>query len=177
MSEQVKQKFEEAKTQVLNHPSVQQAINWYQSQNKRDQLIIKALSAFVVICLIIVLFIQPMYASRNAAEASLERSLKAYELLAENAHKFTPAKRASGGGGNSPIMSTVTSQARQQGFELKRVEPDNTGLRVWLDNVPFDSAIRWLEELTSRHGIQVAQINVDKSGKPGRVNLRATLTR
>lgn len=172
----VKQQLAGVKTQILENPNVRQAINWYEALSARDQLIVKALSGFIAVCLFIILVIQPLIANQETYENRLNKSVKTYELLAENAHKFGPAKKG-GSSSGGPVLATVTAEAKRSGIELKRFEPDNDGLRVWLENVSFDSAIRWLEELTTTHGIQISQINVDRSGNPGRVNIRASLTR
>lgn len=146
---------------------------WYASQNGRDQKIIKAVSAFIVFCLIIVLFVQPFLAKQSLYQGKLDKSLTTYELLASNAHKFQGQARSSSS--NGPILSLVTQQAKRSNINLKRFEPDGDGLRIWLEDAVFDDAIRWLEELNQKHGIQIKQINVDRSEKSGRVDLRGTL--
>ncbi len=146
---------------------------WYVSQNIRDQKIIKAISAFIVICFIIILFVQPFLAKQGLYQAKLDKSLATYESLASNAHKFKGD--AASASSNGPILSLVTQQAKRSNINLKRFEPDGDGLRIWLEDAVFDDAIRWLEELNRKHGIQIKQINVDRSDKSGLVDLRGTL--
>jgi general secretion pathway protein M len=146
---------------------------WYASQNGRDQKIIKAISAFIVICFIIVLFVQPFLAKQGLYQVKLDKSLATYESLANNAHKFKG--NAVSSNSNGPILSLVTQQAKRSNINLKRFEPDGDGLRIWLEDAVFDDAIRWLEELNKKHGIQIKQINVDRSEKSGLVDLRGTL--
>lgn len=148
---------------------------WYSSQNIRDQKIIKAVSAFIVFCLVIVLFVQPFLAKQSLYQAKLNKSLATYEMLAENAYKFQGQAR--GQASNAPILATVTQQAKRANINLKRFEPDGDGLRIWLADAVFDDAIGWLENLNSKHGIQIKQINVERSPQPGRVDLRGTLTK
>ena len=146
---------------------------WYVSQNKRDQKIIKVISAFILICFIIVLFVQPFIAKQSLYQAKLDKSLVTYEALASNAHKFKG--NTASAESNGPILSLVTQQAKRSNINLKRFEPDGNGLRIWLEDAVFDDAIRWLEELNKKHGIQIKQINVDRSEKSGLVDLRGTL--
>jgi general secretion pathway protein M len=146
---------------------------WYGSQNLRDQKIIKAISAFIVLCLLIVMFVQPLLAKQEAYQARLNKSLSTYELLASNAHKFQ--SQVSGKASDGPILAIVTQQAKRSGINLKRFEPDGDGLRIWLEDAVFDDAIRWLEELNQKHNIQIKQINVERSEASGLVDLRGTL--
>ncbi|MBQ0729146.1 MAG: type II secretion system protein M [Oleispira antarctica] len=146
---------------------------WYGSQSGRDQKIVKAISAFIALCLVIVLFVQPFLAKQTLYQAKLDKSLATYELLASNAHKFQG--QVSSEQSNGPILAVVTQQAKQSNINLKRFEPDGDGLRIWVEDAIFDDAIRWLEELNQKHGIQIKQINVERSAVPGRVDLRGTL--
>lgn len=146
---------------------------WYNSQSGRDQKVVKAISALVILFLVAILFIQPFLAKQALYQGKLEKSLETYELLASNAHKFQG--QSSGQSTNAPILTTVTIQAKQSNINLKRFEPDGDGLRIWLEDAIFDDAIRWLEELNQKHGIQIKQINVERSAISGRVDLRGTL--
>jgi general secretion pathway protein M len=146
---------------------------WYSNQNLRDQKIINAISAFVVLCLFIVIFVQPFLAEQETYQAKLNKSLSTYELLASNAHKFQG--QVLGKASNGPILAIVTEQAKRSGINLKRFEPDGDGLRIWLEDAAFDDAIRWLEELNQKHNIQIKQINVERSEASGLVDLRGTL--
>jgi general secretion pathway protein M len=74
-------------------------------------------------------------------------------------------------------MAVTTQVAKQYNLNLKRFEPDNDDLRIWLENVSFDSVIAFIEELNRKHGVIIKQINTERSDQPGRVNLRATLGR
>lgn len=146
---------------------------WYSNQNGRDQTIVKAVSTFIALCLIVVLFVQPFLAKQSSYQAKLDKSLSTYESLASNAHKFKSSGASNSS--NGPILSLVTQQAKRSKINLKRFEPDGSGLRIWLEDAVFDDAIRWLEELNKKHGIQIKQINVDRSDKSGLVDLRGTL--
>ena len=46
---------------------------WYRDQNTRDRKIIKGISAFVVLCLIMVLFVLPFLAQQGAYKTKLDK--------------------------------------------------------------------------------------------------------
>jgi general secretion pathway protein M len=61
--------------------------------------------------------------------------------------------------------------------QLKRLEP-GTGdeIRVWMEEVAYVDLIHWLRQLTGGGQIAIANLTVEKSGAPGRVNARLTFT-
>jgi len=160
---------------LADQPTFKAGIDWYKGQTGRDQLIIRGLGAFIAVCLFVVLIVQPMFATQDKYEKKLDKSLAIYQKLASNAHKFSSGVAATNSG--TPVMGLTTRLAKQYNLNLKRFEPDNDDLRIWLENVAFDSAIAFIEELNKKHGGIVKQINAERTDQSGRVNLRATLGR
>lgn len=173
LTQQLQEKQQAVSSAFKKLPPVLAFEHWFLEQNERDRSIIKATGAFITGCLIIVLFVQPFYSKQAIYQAQLKKSISTYEQLASNAHKFTTNRTSSSS--STPILALITQQAKLANINLKRFEPDDDNLRIWLDNESFDSAVRWLETLTQDHGVQVKQISIDRSDKPGRVDLRATL--
>jgi general secretion pathway protein M len=173
LQQQLTLSWHEGRQKFKQLPAVISFNLWYGSQNLRDQKIIKAITAFIVLCLIIVMFVQPFLAKQETYQAKLTKSLSPYELLASNAHKFQ--RQVSGKASDGPILAVVTEQAKRSDINLKRFEPDGDGLRIWLEDAIFDDAMRWLEELNQKHNIQIKQINVERSEASGLVDLRGTL--
>lgn len=174
MMTKVSQNFEQAKQKLLALPAVKTGQQWYGAKNKQEQLILKALAAFVALMLFVLIIVLPIINSAEQSQKKLDKNIKLYDSLASNAGRF-----ASGAGGSQsgPILPVVTSQAKLRNLSLKRFEPDGDKLKVWFEDASFDSAISLIEELVANHGIQIEQINVDRSEGSGRADIRATLTR
>lgn len=162
--------------QLQDNPLLQQWQRWYGALPARDRLIVQGVGWLMLVALIVVLVYAPLLEGRRNASAQLERNLTTYNLIASNAGRFGNAQ-AGGSNGSAPLLSVVTQQAKVQGISLSRYEQDGQSLRVWLDKAAFDEAISWLEALQGAHGIQASQISIDQAGQPGRVDIRATLTR
>lgn len=74
------------------------------------------------------------------------------------------------------LMSLVTSSASESGIKLQRFEPSGeNAIRLWLEDVPFNSVAAWLEQLTEEHGIVIDQAALDRADKPGMISARLTL--
>jgi len=168
-------RIQELQDQVLQNPNVQAAVQWYQSQNARDQLIVKLVACFVALALAFVIVYAPLIRDHRSLQQQLDKSLSTYNMLAENAGKFGSVNSVSSAP-KGTLLSKVTQQARLDGIALSRYEQDGNGLRIWLDRVAFDDAMGWLEKLEVSSGIRVSQINVDRAQGSGRVDIRATLS-
>jgi general secretion pathway protein M len=148
--------------------------DWYQALPPKDALVLKALAILIALALIFAWIVQPTITSVKQAESKLVSELKFHTKLKENAY-LVQGTSNTGSNGNESILSLVNSMAKTKGIKLKRFEPNgDSGLRVWLEKVSFDSSIDWIETLESQKGIKVEQISVDKVGA-GTVNLRAVL--
>lgn len=103
----------------------------------------------------------------------MESNRAAIQQLAENRPSARPATRISS---SRELMSLVTSSASEAGIKLQRFEPSGeNAIRLWLEDVPFNSVAAWLEQLTGEHGIVIDQAALDRADKPGMISARLTL--
>lgn len=162
------------KQQIKSNAAIQNALNWYEHLASRDQKVVKGIALIMSLALVFSWVWLPSVTAKNKAEKRFESALSFHEKMKSNAHYFSGAKQGNTSS-NGSILSVVNNTAKAKGVQLKRFEPDgNGGLRIWLDQVSFDSAIDWLELLEKEKGLKVEQISLDKV-KPGIVNIRATL--
>jgi general secretion pathway protein M len=81
---------------------------------------------------------------------------------------------------SASLLATVDRAARSGtlGVAPSRLQPEGEReVRVWLDNLVFENLLQWIDELSSRHGVAVLTLDVERTGSPGRVNARLTLVR
>lgn len=170
---QLTQIKEQLLQQLLNSRAWHSARGWYDALPARDRLVVRLVAVLMVIAVIFLLVYAPLLKAQRAAEATLQKNLANYNLLADNAHRFGGS---SSGNSDAPLLAVVTQQAKQSGINLSRYEQDGKGLRVWLDAVSFDDAASWMEQLQAGNGIHVTQVTIDRSDRPGVVDIRATLS-
>ena len=67
--------------------------------------------------------------------------------------------------------STALSDESGIGKSLSssQATPDK-GLRIRLENVPFDALVAWLARLSQSHGVRVESAEIEAAGEPGLVN-------
>lgn len=160
--------------QLHNSSIYKSANNWYSQLASKDQLIVKVLLILVLIALVFAWVWQPVIAGKEKAERKFNTEMSFHKKMKENAYLFASGSESVGSNGAS-ILTTVNSTAKVKNIQLKRFEPDGkTGIRIWLDQVNFNSLIDWLELLETTRGIKVEQISIDKVNS-GIVNARAVL--
>ena len=175
MAEFIERIKEQGKQQLLSSSLYQNGVSWYAALASRDQLMVKGLSAIVVIALLFVWIWQPSIDANKKASQKFQSELSFHNKLKENAFHFSSGKTVSASSSGGSILSIVNNSAKAKSIVLKRFEPEGQdGLRVWLDKANFNSVIDWLEILESQKGISIEQISIDKVS-PGLVNLRAVL--
>ena len=75
------------------------------------------------------------------------------------------------------VVIDRSTRERGLGTYLKRNQPEGAnGVRLRLENVPFDELTAWLAATQSQHGLTADSASFDPSGEPGRVNSNLVLT-
>jgi len=120
-------------------------------------------------------------ATLSANVAALERSLAELKPLKASLSGagVSPAVIA---GGNQSLVVTVDTTLREHGLysTLQRSQPTrDNGIRVELEDAPFDQLILWLGDLGNRYSLQVisGSFSVPAQDSQGRVNASLTLER
>jgi general secretion pathway protein M len=79
-------------------------------------------------------------------------------------------------GGSTPssgsLSSIVNRTATQQQLTITRMQPQGEILQVWLDSVPFEQLLSWLEHLANNEGLQVQAIDLTQGDNQGEVSVR-----
>jgi len=155
---------------------------WLDKLAPRERLLVLAAAIFAGIALVYALGLQPLYAARGRAAAEVEARRSLLSDIEQVARRFGPQ-----GAGTAPTMATGESlvvvidrstRERGLGSYLKRNQPEGAaGVRLRLENAPFDELTSWLADVQSRHGLAAVAASFDPSGEPGRVNSNLVLER
>jgi len=85
-------------------------------------------------------------------------------------------------GRNQSLLSIIESSAKKQKIRntIQQMVPSNNDslVRVVLEDVSFNSWLKWIEKLNSSFGINVIDVDVERSSdKPDIVEIRMTFER
>lgn len=155
--------------------------DWLATRTPRERQILVIGGVFLMLVLLYGALVHPFYAGlarlrQTAAEQhSLLHWMRGTAREIQSLRGSGPAATPASGGS---VLSMVDQAARREHLEgaVKRLEPDNTGgVRVWLQQAPFDQVVRWLGALQRNTGLHIESINLEATGVPGKVNGRAVL--
>lgn len=153
---------------------------WAQLEPRQRRLIVLA-GVVLLGALIYVGVWEPLHEAR---EAERERIAQQQALLNWLEAVAPMAERLRDSGGSTPemgdrsLLGLADETARAAGLAgaMARIEPTGDDeVRVWLEEADFISVMSWLEEFSRSRPVQVSQLQVDRAGGEGRVNVRVTL--
>lgn len=150
----------------------------YDSLADSERLMVNVVALLILAALVYLILIAPAQRSVSTAQLKLSGQQNLVQWIKENE---ALARMAAGSGGattksDQPIQTIITSTAGPLGVTVKRYENESDSkLRVWLEKVPFDKAVRWLDQLESRYGIQIISVSIDAEREPGLVTAKLVL--
>ncbi|MEO7387059.1 MAG: type II secretion system protein M [Gammaproteobacteria bacterium] len=155
---------------------------WLDKLAPRERLLVLAAAVFAGLALVYALGLQPLYAARGRAAAQVEEQRSLLGDLEQVARRFGPQGAANSAtpatGESLVVLLDRSTRERGLGAYLKRNQPEGAaGVRLRLENVPFDDLTAWLAEVQTRQGLAAISASFDPSGEPGRVNSNLVLER
>lgn len=150
----------------------------------RDRRVLGSGGAALALILAWLLVWEPLAKARAGREAALADSRALATQLEVLAAELQRGGAARGDGaiqGASQSLLAIVDQSRKASSIQKppsRMQPEGDGtVRVWLEGVPYDALVRWLNELQVRYGVRVDSADLERKGGPGLVDARLTLMR
>jgi general secretion pathway protein M len=155
---------------------------WLDKLAPRERLLVLAAAVFAGVALVYALGLQPLYAARGRAAAEVEARRNLLADIEQVARRFGPqslgAVPAASTGESLVVVIDRSTRESGLGPYLKRNQPEGaSGVRLRLENAPFDQLTGWLAEIQARHGLAAISASFDPSGEPGRVNSNLVLER
>jgi general secretion pathway protein M len=156
--------------------------NWLANLNPRERLVVLGGGAAVLIVAIYVLALSPFYA---AIDRRTERvAAKSGDLAWMQSVAGELQARAGDGAAiestNESLVVLVDRTAREAGLGSNvtgQTPTGESGIRVRLEQAPFDSIVLWMAALEQRYGVLIDSASIDRSAQSGLVNASLVLTR
>ncbi|VAX11510.1 hypothetical protein MNBD_GAMMA25-1011 [hydrothermal vent metagenome] len=155
---------------------------WQQLALREKQLLV-IMSVVIVITLFYFSLWKPLKTGIEDGELRVKAQTRSLMEIRKQAAEVRQLRTSGIGVNNSvkdstSLLGLIERSAKQKNIKdgLQKVQPEGQKeVRVWMENVSFDQLISWLELLTSRHGIQINNISLERSNAPGIVSGRILL--
>jgi general secretion pathway protein M len=145
---------------------------WWQQLNIREQRLVTVMSVLISIFILYGLIWQPINENIAKKTLKLERQQALLTWVEENTQRYQQAKRNGGSSSGASLSSIVNRTSRANNITITRMQPQGDDLQVWIDEIAFSQLLTWLEQLASRNGLQVKNIDLSSAEQPGVVRVR-----
>lgn len=153
----------------------QQAWARYERASAGQQTALQIGGTLLLLALLLVGIVWPLHEFSQGSQARYREQLDTLAWMEANRHRVA-ATDAAARDPDAPLLATVTQSAGGAGLPIRRYEPaGENGLNLWLDDVPFDALVRWLEQLERDHQVVAADLTVRRRADAGMVDVRITL--
>ena len=159
--------------------TLQQLQNQFYAQPRRDQIMLLAGSACVLLYLLwfaLVVPLQDAVAAERARTASVSQTLARVESLAAVVAQTEKQQAKQRQKPTTSIAELVDRSLRDNGLVMRGFQPSNDGeVRLRLDNVRYSSLLQWLYQLETVHGVQIKELATSASSSAGLVMVNVRL--
>ena len=73
---------------------------------------------------------------------------------------------------NESLSSLVNRSAKSLSITIARMQPQGDNLQVWIDEVPFDHFVTWIDQLNRQEATRVLAVDLSVGNAPGTVKVR-----
>jgi general secretion pathway protein M len=153
---------------------------WFAGLQPREQLIVRA-GAIAVPALIFGALILMMHGWVSETSVRVEKKhedLAWMRMVSGELRAAGPVDPAASGASAGSLITLVDQSAQQTGLgtSVTGSQPNGTGgLRVTMENAPFDTLVAWIAMLERQHQVTIESAEVNRTGKPGVVNAAVVL--
>jgi general secretion pathway protein M len=167
--------LEQLRERVAASMPAQKLWAYYETAAPREQNIVKALGVFVGAMLILLLIVLPLHHFNANAIADYREQRDTLQWMQNNRAAVGNDTRKQREPGSS-LFTLANQGARNFGLAFKRYEPNaNQGLNLWLEQVPFNQVVKWLDALERDYGIVAVEITASRRDEAGMVDVRVVL--
>lgn len=148
---------------------------YWQGLEKREQHFALITAVVLVMCILYFGLISPLQNRAEQAQKNLNTELGVFTWVSDKAGKIEMLRAQTGDSSQVsalPLSQAVTTSVKQYNLEIDRLQPLQEDLEVWLKPMPFSSLLKWLDDLSKKHGVQVKFIDVGKMDVQGMVEVK-----
>ncbi len=148
-------------------------IEWFNSLEAREQLLVKMGSSILIVAMFYGLVWAPMNNTiANQTELLAQQQALSTWVIQQEA-KVLQFRRQGPGKATlkGSLVQAVNQTAKASQITLTRIQPNDEEVQVWIDEVEFNTLMAWLDSL-DKTGVQVLQADINESGGAGMVKVR-----
>ena len=138
-----------------------------QTLSRRDRRALHMLSLFLLVSFCYWLFWQPLSSWSQMQKQDYRYQKTVHHWLDQQINQLptvSPAPQS-----QQPLSSTLSQSAQVSGLTLNRIQPNQHGASVWLEEINFEDFLPWLKHLELEQELTIRQIRIDRLQEEGLV--------
>ncbi|MCL1077155.1 type II secretion system protein M [Parashewanella spongiae] len=148
-------------------------LTWWNGLAYREQQLVAVCSIFLIIGIFYWGIWSPISNAEQDAQRRLVQSQKTLSYVKQSVNKIVAAKQSgqtsTRKGSLSSIVNTIASR---YGVVISRMQPQGKKVQIWMDDVPFNDLLAYLNELTQNQGLSLDTFDVTETETAGLVKVR-----
>jgi len=145
---------------------------WWLQLNQREQSLVGSLGSVLIVFLLYSLIWQPLNENIEQGQKKLDSRQALLSFVAQETARYKTFSGSGGANSSGSLSSVINQTARSKNISITRVQPQNSDIQVWIDNVAFSQLLNWLEELAKNEGIYVQNVDLGQTDEAGQVQVK-----
>ena len=146
---------------------------WWSGLVLREQQMVAACGVVLVIGILYWGVWTPIASAEDEAQRRLDGQQSTLTYVKQTANRIAGLKQSGGSNAFRGSLSAAVNQtAGAFGLTITRMQPQGDKIQVWMDEVPFDTLLNYLNELVQNKGLSLESLDLAESDTPGFVNVR-----
>lgn len=147
---------------------------WWAQLSGRE----RSLLALMLLSSVVILFIfgiwQPMRGELQRAQQQVNRQSELLEWVKSRANQIESLRQSGGVAATThqPLNQAVATSSKEFAVSLIRIQPRGEELQVWVDALPFNRLLDWINYLSRQQGVQVTALDIERTEQSGMVEVR-----
>ncbi|MGL5224073.1 MAG: type II secretion system protein GspM [Aeromonas sp.] len=149
--------------------------NWWRAISAREQRLLIAGGFLLLVSLFYWGLWQPLNSRIAKQDLQVQYQRQTLAWLKEKGEQVIAIQRKTTDpiGSSTRLEGVINRTAFNHQINISRLQPQEHGVQVWIDTVPFDDLLRWLATLHAQHGIAVQSIEIARQERaPGHVKVQ-----
>ena len=146
--------------------------SWFASLSEREQKLVLAASAVGAIGIFYFIIWAPIHNALAQQKVALAKEQATYTWVQEQVNRAQALRQSNRSTSfNGSLTQLVNQTTRASGIPVSRMQPQDDELQVWIDEIPFNTLMQWLNNLEAR-GVIIVQSDISEVDAEGYVQVR-----
>ena len=150
---------------------------WWQNLTSRERQIVLAGGLMLLLVILYQNLWSPLQQHLRLQRNQVQQLQQQLGWMQQQAPLVRQLKRAPSPGASrtGDITGTLSNSSQAYQIALKRIQPQGDNALVEIDITGFDQLVNWLGMLEQQHGITPQQIDLQRTGEPGKIQVKRLL--